>query len=329
MLSSITKRLAVVSSVLVIAFGMIAPAAAQQGNSGGSGLSISPTRYDLQVNPGESQDIKITLKNISGTSIVAKSFINDFTSDNATGQPQIITNTSVFSPQSIRNFQSGLADVPLAKDASMTETINFSVPKSAAPGAYYGIIRYAAVRGDLSTSAGNDVSLTASVGVVVLLTVPGNIKEQIQVNRVAVYKDTVTNNSSSFYISQPGAVGIDVKNLGNGFAQPFGNVTVSNMFGKQDYSYQLNSSTPRGVVLPNASRTFKDSIHNIKIPGRYTVTANVSYGNGGEVLISTTHFWYLPVWLIVLLVIILAVLIAVGYILYRRLSRRPAKLRRK
>jgi hypothetical protein len=174
-----------------------------------------------------------------------------------------------------------------------------------------------------------NVSLTASVGVVVLLTVPGTIQQQLQALSVRAYPSTTSRDSSSFFIKAPGAVGISLKNLGNGFATPFGTVNVTNMFGKQVYSYQLNNGEPRGVILPNSTRVFKDSIKGIKMPGRYTVTSNTSYGSGGEIVISTGTFWYIPVWLIVALVVLLAIIIAAVYVLYRRLSHRPSLRRRK
>lgn len=330
MLLSTGKRLSVLVSGLIILFGLVTPVAAQQGpNNGGSGLSISPTRYDLQVDPGKSSEIKIDIKNISGADIEAKVAINDFTSDGQTGQPRIITNPKQVIPQSIRNFLDAVGDVPLKKDETKNITIKLQVPQNTPPGAYYGIIRYSAVRQGADQNQGNNVSLTASVGVVVLLTVPGTIKQQVQVLNVAAFNDTLANNSSSFYLKPPKAAGVTINNLGNGFADPFGNVVVSDMFGKQVYSYQLNGTTPRSVVLPGSTRNFKDSVQNIKKPGRYTLTANVSYGNGGEIIVVKSAFWYLPVWIIFILVVLLAALIALCYVLYRRLSRRQTKSRRK
>ncbi len=78
-----------------------------------------------------------------------------------------------------------------------------------------------------------------------------------------------------------------------------------------------------------AHEIFKDAIKNVKTPGRYTLIANVSYGNGGEIIVVKSAFWYLPVWVLFIIVILLAALIALCYILYRRLSRRQTKSRRK
>lgn len=329
-------RLTLFVTTMLLFFGISAPALAQQntttGNGTGSGLSISPTRYDLQVSPGKNDVVKVTLRNISGTDIVAKAIVNDFEADGQTGEPRIITNKNKQIAQTIRTFLTNVSDIPLKKDESKSFDVNVKVPENAAPGAYYGIIRYEAVPQSQAEAANNgtiNVSLTASVGVVVLLTVPGNIQQQLQVLSVEAFSSTQAKNSSAFFIKKPGAIGITLKNLGNGFATPFGTVNTTNMLGKQVSSYQLNNGDPRGVVLPNSTRTFKESIKGIQLPGRYTVTANVSYGSGGEVIISKANFWYVPVWLIVLLVALMAIIIAAVYVLYRRLAHRPSLRRRK
>ena len=90
------------------------------------------------------------------------------------------------------------------------------------------------------------------------------------------------------------------------------------MTGKQVYSYELNNSTPRGNILPKSSRTFTDEVKNISKPGRYTATANVSHGTGGEVITQKVSFWYLPVWLIVTLLVLLAAIVGGAYYLYRK-----------
>jgi len=318
---SLRGRLALLVGALLILFGIGSTAFAQTSSTGGSGLSISPTRFDLTIDKGQQSTIQLTLKNISGTDIVAKSAINDFESNGVSGEPRIITDPTKQSSASIRNFLVGVTDLPLAKDESKTITVQVSVPQNAAPGAYYGIIRYAAVRNGQTSGGSNQVSLTASVGAVVLVTVPGNITQQVKLVSIQAFKNITDNTSSSFFLSAPKAIGIELQNLGNGFSSPFGRVSIKDMFGKEVFNYELNSGDPRGVILPNSSRLFKDSVKGISMPGRYTITGNISYGSGGDILISTGTFWYLPVWLIVVLVILLVVLIGLGYVLYRRLRR--------
>lgn len=113
-------------------------------------------------------------------------------------------------------------------------------------------------------------------------------------------------------------MGVEVKNLGNGFVKPFGTVEIRDMFGNETYIYQLNNANPRSNILPSSSRLFKNPIKNIDKIGRYTATASVTYGSGSEVLISKKTFWYVPDWLVLAIVIGFTVLVWIVFRTYRR-----------
>jgi hypothetical protein len=90
------------------------------------------------------------------------------------------------------------------------------------------------------------------------------------------------------------------------------------MSDKQVYNYELNNATPRGNILPKSSRTFTDELKNISKPGRYTITASISHGTGGEVIVQKVSFWYVPVWLLVIIAVLLVSIIGGIYIVYRK-----------
>ncbi|HEX2622431.1 MAG TPA: hypothetical protein VHL11_19865, partial [Phototrophicaceae bacterium] len=141
----------------------------------------------------------LNLKDIEPDAVIAKAFVNDFVSDNATGNPRIITDPNQKSPQSIKDFVHGLSDVPLAKGEQKKVTLTISVPKNQPPGAYYGIIRYRAIP-QVAANSNQGVSLTASVGAIVLVTVPGNIKDQVQLTGIHIYNKQ---NEHSFFLTKP------------------------------------------------------------------------------------------------------------------------------
>ena len=319
------RRLTVLSLFTLVLVVSALPVRAQT-TTPGSGLSISPTVSQFTIKPGEAGVESITLKNITSGNIVAKPTVNDFTSDNASGNPQIITDPNKHSPNSIKNFVLGLEDVPLAKGQQKKLSLPLQVPKNASPGAYYGIIRYKAVPGGSNAPKEGELTLSASVGTIVLITVPGNLKEQVQLTALHIYKD---NHEGGFFTSKPNAAGVELKNLGNNFSSPFGTVTLQKMFGnKEIYSYQLNNGQPRSNILPGSSRTFRNAIKNISTPGRYTLTANVTYGNGNDILIMKKTFWYVPLWLSLVLLAILLVLIYSVFTAFRGYRRGTRRFKR-
>jgi len=316
------KRLTIIVVTLLLAFVVTLQSVAAQNQVPGSGLSISPLHNDLALNPGESTKVEISLKNVTTSDVVAKAFILDFTSDNESGNP-VITDQSKHNPYSIGKFIQNLENVPLKVGEKKTTEFTISVPQNTTPGAYYGIVRYQAIPAENAGEAGNGkVSLTASVGTLVLLEVKGNLVQKLHLNGIKAYKD---NTEGTIFFNKPNKAGIELKNEGNNFAQPYGRVVVQDMFGNQVYSYEINSVQPRSTILPGSTRIFKDPIKNINKIGRYTITASVSYGNGSDVLVGKKSFWYIPVWLAI---IIVAVILLLGYAIYFIVSRAGGYRRR-
>ncbi len=299
---------------------------AQGADGTGSGLSITPTRHELRIERGKVDVIHISIKNVSGGDITAKVFVNDFESDNDTGEPRLITDPNRELASSIRRFLLGVEDVPLAKDEQKTIDIPVQIPENTAPGAYYGLIRYVAVPKATAAPGAGQVSLNASVGPLILIEVPGEITEQIQLRSVRIYNGS---KSGQIFSKKPDHIGVEVKNTGNTFSKPFGTVTVKNMFGKEVQNYELNNSNPRANVLPGSTRIFKDELKGISSFGRYKVTAIVSYASGGDPLVSSSTFWVVPLWFVILLVLVLFAILLGGKMFYtKRFSNRTSTKRK-
>jgi hypothetical protein len=319
---SMKRLLAAILSLSILSSSLIAHAATAPQPSGASGLSISPLRQELTLPPGKADKLDVTLKNITGVSIVAKVSIQDFQSDNVSGIPKIITNPKVQVPNGIQKFLINPSDVALAVGQQKTISIPVQTPAGTAPGAYYGLLAYQAVPANANTPGGqNKVALSAAVSQLVFITVPGNIQDRMQLNAIHVYSDKDGNNEGVLFTKPPKALGIELTNLGNGFAKPFGHVSIKSTGGKEVQAYEMNGGIVRSIVLPNSKRIFKNDLKNITRPGRYTVTASLSYGSGSAILTGKKTYWYIPgAYIIALLAII--VLIVIGVLLARRRYRR-------
>lgn len=281
---------------------------------GGSGLQLSPTRTELTVNPGERETFTISLKNITQSKFAAQVSLNDFESDNVSGIPKILVDTNDRTPYTISKMLSGLQDIQLAPGETKEIKATIDVPENIAPGAYYGAVRYAVVPPDAS-QADRQIALNASVAHLVLIEVPGNTSQQIQIQSLKMQKN---DKPGTIFFSRPDKAALAVKNLGNGFSRPFGSVAVNNMFGKEVYGYDVNNTDPRSIVLPNSSRTYVNEVGGIAMPGKYSITASVAYGNGAEVVTYKSTFWYLPIWFIVVVSVLILALVGSLFAVYRR-----------
>lgn len=54
------------------------------------------------------------------------------------------------------------------------------------------------------------------------------------------------------------------------------------------------------------------------MPGKYTATASIAYGNGGEVVNYKSSFWYIPVWLLIVLTLLFVATATFIVLIYRK-----------
>jgi hypothetical protein len=319
------KQLLLFGFTAIFSLSVLIGVANAQSAQPGSGLSISPLHNQLTLDPGQSTTIKLNIKNITQNQVLAKAYINDFTADNDTGNPVIVTDPNKQLPTSVKKFVK-VSDVPLAVGEKKEVTIPINIPAGTTPGAYYGVLRYQAVPAGVNAPGAGQVSLSASVGSLVLIQVKGNLVEKAQLSGLRVYNG---NRSGTFFFQKPNQVGVQISNLGNSFVQPFGKVVVTNTSGKQIYSYEINDVNPRANVLPGSRRVFKDPIKNINKPGRYKVTASISFGNGSNVLVSQKTFWYLTGSMVAIALAVLAALAVLTFLAYRRYAKAKRHTKRR
>jgi hypothetical protein len=305
-----------VAAVTLFASILVPVTNAQQEQNGGSGLQVSPTRSEITAQPGEQKNFSVVVKNITNTDVTAQTFLNDFQSDNSSGTPQIIVDNKERTPYSLSKMLTDLQNFDLKAGETKEVKFSLNVPSNASPGAYFGALRFASVpKGANQSEAQRQVSLTASVAHLVFVEVAGEITEQIQIEKLQAQRN---NKGSSFFFSKPNTAAITVKNKGNGFSRPFGDVILNGVTGSQVHSYKVNDVDPRGIILPSSTRVFSNDIKGVNLPGRYTLVASVAYGNGGEVVTYKSSFWYVPVWFIVLLLALIAAVVFLGYRFYKK-----------
>ena len=315
------KKLSILSVVGLFALSFIGVPysfAQETTEGGGSGLQLSPTRSELSGHPGESKKFSVSLKNVTQGELNAQVFLNDFTSDNFSGTPQIIVDEKQEqTPYSLKKMIKDLEVVNLKAGETKQIEHTVNIPADAAPGAYFGALRYSAVPVTNGVNIPErQVSLTASLAHLVFVEVPGDVVQQIRIEKLEVQNGE---GKTANVFTRPTKASLTLKNLGNGFSKPFGKVTLEKG-SKQVYSYDVNNVETKAIVLPQSSRIFTDDLNNVSRPGKYKLTAGIAYGNGGEVVPFETTFWYLPLWFVALLALILIAVVTGAYFAYAKVS---------
>lgn len=298
-----------VGAVLVLALGLPLTALAQ---TSGQGLEISPPLIDQKVDPGQTYTLNIRLRNITGTKVVAKARLDDFVAGGEDGQPQVLTDTNEASPYSFKSWVSGISDLEIDPQEQKTAAITVKVPADAAPGGHYGVVRYTAVPVDLKDTG---VSLSASIGSLVLLSVSGEVSTQANIEEFFVSQN---NKRGSIFEKLPLSFTERIKNSGNVHIKPTGHVKVKNLFGHEVAQLEVNKNG--GNILPASIRKFDQTLEGKTMFGRYSAEMHLTYGDNQE-LMRTLSFWVIPYKLIAIIVaglIIIITLIRLGLRRYKR-----------
>lgn len=283
----------------------------------GNGLKIAPVRTDLTIEKGGSRQVSVYVENITAYPMKVVGVVNDFVASNdETGEPRVILDPNQSAPgNSFKTLINKVPSITLQPNERKEVPLTLTVPKTATSGGYYGAIRFAPDDG----SGNKNVSLTASVGTIFLITVPGQITEQLKVQSFDVTHD---GNGSGIFNSGPISVVTRFQNSGNIHVEPFGKIDIKNFSGKVISEVEINNTDPRGSVLPNSIRKFVTSTDGKKdangkpIPllsdakfGRYTVEGSFGYGSNGDLILAKKTIYIIPYKFIAAAVLLIAFLI--------------------
>ncbi|MFZ2512871.1 MAG: DUF916 domain-containing protein [Candidatus Saccharimonadales bacterium] len=313
-----------VAAVMLIAIG--APVNAQSQNSG-SGIFISPVRTELVINPGETKTVTVTIKNVTNANATYKAIINDFIAgDNEFGQPALILDDDKYAPShSLKRHIAAIPDIAVNAGQSKDVKVNVTIPKDAAGGGYFGAVRFLAVGG----KQGQNITLSASVGSLILVRVPGDIKESMTLASFDVRRSEKANSGSAYFTTNKNLyVVARFKNTGNVHEQPFGKIVV-HKGDKVLQTTEINNTDPKGNVLPDSIRRFSVKLNKVGTWGKYTVEGNFGYGTTGQLVSGKTSFFVLPLALIIAGVVLLGLIMFAIFGLPRAIKRYNAGVVRK
>jgi len=267
----------------------------------GEALEIGPPVLDLTGDPGQTVTANISIRDVSSTNQVVTGIVNDFTASGEDGTPKIITDTSVTTPYSLRTWIPPFAPLTLKPRQIVVLPVKIIIPNNAVPGGHFGVVRFTATAPGLS---GSGVSLSASLGALVLLRVSGTVKENIS---VAEFSANNGGSASSLFEATPITFVDRLNNTGNAYEQPSGSVAVTDMFNQPVVTLGVNQ--PPHNILPQSIRKFtqvmdSSSLGNKVLFGRYHAVLTVKYGNN-QTTTSDFYFWVIPYQIIGLAILIL------------------------
>lgn len=241
-------------------------------------VSLSPLTFELAANPGDSitNILKVTNTDPSPVNIVID--IEDFAAIGEEGQVTLQPGEDNLTYSLAKWVTANPSAFTIPANDARTVEFTVNVPFDAEPGGHYSSVLATVSAGPVQ---GGGVSIAQKVGSLLLLSVAGDVREQLHIKE--------------FYVepfSEYGPVDIvsRFENDGTVHLKPRGFVLIKNIFGREIEQLDL----PQKNVLPR-------SIRKIEIPwgdkfmfGRYEATLTAIYGSTNQPLSSVTTFWVIP-----------------------------------
>jgi hypothetical protein len=280
----------------------VTQATQKSASNSGQALEISPPVITLSGNPGQIIKMQISLRDISNGSLFVSGQINDFVAAGEDGTPKILLNDDTNNPYSLKSWVNPLPNLLMVPKQIILMPVTITIPANASPGGHYGVVRFTATPPELH---GTGVSLSASLGSLVLITVNGKVKESLSIQELSINYNGKT---GTIFESTPLNFVERLKNTGNTHEQPIGQVVITDMFGKKIAAVNVN--LPPRNVLPQSIRKFSEPldstvIGNKRLFGHYNAKLSVVYGADKQVITSSLAFWVIPYRLIAGAIVVL------------------------
>lgn len=258
-------------------------------------ISVSPPRFELFGNPGDSLNEKIKINNPSDADATYQIEVEDFVAQGEEGGVDFkdpAENKTSFSLAKWISVEPTRFTVPAGKESILNYTIR--IPKSGEPGGHYASVLVKLAGGSVSGTSG--AAVQSRVGTLILLRVSGDVKETLAINRFSTDNNYYQNGPVNFQLSST--------NNGNVHVAPSGTIVITNMFGQKVKELPLTQAN----VLPGATRNVRTVWDQKGMVGRYTATLVANYGQNKQTLSATTSFIVFPPYLMVIIVVVLLLL---------------------
>ncbi len=325
-LAIIASAVTLVSSLVVMPASAATSSSTSSVTGAGNGIKISPVISDITIKPGDSATLDVYVTNVTGQAAKFQVLANDFVaSGDESGNPAVILNPNQSAPShGLKKFISSIPNQTINAGETKDIKVVIDMPTDAAAGGYYGAIRVAPASQSANTK---NIALSASVASLVLVKVPGNIKEQLS---IASFDARSGTKAHTIFTSKKNITAVvRFQNEGNIQEAPFGKVILKNTTGKTIGSYEINTTDPKGNVLPDSIRRFSVAPTKLSSFGRYTLSGNFGYGSNGQLLSASSTFYIIPIPVLVILILLLVVIIVAIFEAPRAIKRYNRRVLRK
>lgn len=262
-------------------------------------MTVSPVRYDFEIAPGRNVQDSVRVLNDTDQREIFTLHAENFIANGEEGDQLYLPEDEPTDLASWIRFEEPSVTLDPGESADVLFTIE--VPEESVPGGHYATLFF--TRGG-GRESGSVIGISEQVGVLLLVRVPGQIREEVVIESLRVKPDGILNDLPAIFETR-------VRNIGSVHLYPQGTVTVRNFLGNAIARIPLNPH--HSAVLPNSVRRIESGW--VKTPeilpggffaelrnewrnfafGRYTVLVEMAYGSQQVQLKGESiSFWVFP-----------------------------------
>lgn len=297
-MKKLLKTIFTLSLVAVSVFASLSQSVSAQSTNlnAAQGMQISPALVELNAVRNKTYTINLNILNVTAYDLDYSVSIEDFSASDETGSPKILIDEALPSSISMKDWFSHIEKFKLNARQSQKISFNINIPDNAEAGGHYGVLRFSGTAPEIESTG---VGLSASAGVLILVRVDGDVKEEAN---LASFLASSNGKQPILIESGPITFITRIKNIGNVHVKPVGNIELRDIFGNLLETMPVNEN--KSNVLPNSTRRFESEYKKTWMFGRYSASLTLGYGTTGQAITKTIHFWVLPYKLILSIVLI-------------------------
>lgn len=257
-----------------------------------SDFVIGPGRFQLEIAPGESRTVEMTVTNRMGVPKVFSISTEDMSGTSENDQAVVLLGEEV-GPYSIKDYITvPQREFVLNHAEQVRIPVTISLPANAEPGGFYGSLLTEIASDDVAV--GNpDGTLSGSkiisrIGTLFFVTTPGGIERSMELKSFSSLGD------KKFYTKGPIDFNIVTENTGSVHVTPYGELRIFNTLGNEVGYVELQP----WYVLPNALRNKEIKWNREFLVGRYTAVLELNRGYDNITDKISYSFWVLPLELV-------------------------------
>ena len=221
-------------------------------------LTITPVRLELSGDPGETIIKKVTLINEQKVPVTFYSSFANFEAQGETGNPSFVEpkddlGTWIKTDESIN----------LSPGESKDVNLIINIPKDAYAGGHFAVVFFGT---NSNNGENNGVGIGAKTGILILLSVKGNVLE------AGGLLDFKLKDNKIFYNSLPVSFIYRFKNDGDDRIKPAGNIIIHSLF--YLWPGKINANSVSGNILPHSTRKFDVTWIKKERPSDYITPSN-------------------------------------------------------